>query len=291
VEKEHRILLRDGRVLACLELGDPHGSPVIYCHGYPGSRLEARLAAGAAGRLRLRLLAPDRPGAGGSTFRPGRSLGAWAADAAELADHFRLERFSIIGVSGGGPYALACAASIPARLNAVALVSALAPVAGRRAREDMIPSNRLMLALAMRCPPLARGMVHLLARLIRRYPDFYFVRMMRGIPEVDRRVLEDPAYHALLLESMVEAVRQGGYGPARELTLFARRWDFSLDQVRIPVRIWQGLSDNIVPAAMARDLAAALPGSECHYLSGEGHFSLIYRRHEDILADLMRAGS
>lgn len=284
---EHRIRLRDGRALACLELGDAHGSPVLYCHGYPGSRL----AAAAAGRLRIRLFAPDRPGAGGSACRPGRSLGDWAADAAELADHFKLDRFSIIGVSGGGPYALACAALIPDRPGSVALVSALGPVAGRDGLRDMIPLNRVMLGLAPRCPPLARGIVRILAQWIRRYPDFYFVRMMGGIPEMDRRVLADPAYHALLLESMVEAVRQGGCGPARELMLFARSWDFSLDRIREPVRIWQGLSDNIVPAAMARQLAAAIPGSMCHYLPGEGHFSLIYHHHEQILADLIRCGS
>src|SRR6185312_3853086 len=110
-ETEHRVRLADGRTLACLELGDPSGPPVLYFHGYPGSRLEARVAAAAARRLGLRLLAVDRPGFGQSTFQTGRSIGAWAADVAALADRLALGRFSIVGVSGGGPYALACAAS------------------------------------------------------------------------------------------------------------------------------------------------------------------------------------
>jgi pimeloyl-ACP methyl ester carboxylesterase len=97
-EIEHRLTLADGRTLACLELGEPTGLPVIYLHGYPGSRLEARLAARAARQLQLRLLAPDRPGFGESTFQPGRTIGAWAADMLRLADEFALERFAIAGV-------------------------------------------------------------------------------------------------------------------------------------------------------------------------------------------------
>src|SRR6185312_7099010 len=115
-EVEHRVRLADGRTLACLQLGDPTGSPVLYFHGYPGSRLEARVAAVAAGQLGLRLLAVDRPGFGQSTFQPGRTVGAWAADVAALADQLAVGRFSVVSISGGAPYALACAALLPDRV-------------------------------------------------------------------------------------------------------------------------------------------------------------------------------
>jgi hypothetical protein len=97
MEREHRLRLADGRTLACLELGDAGGSPILYFHGYPGSRLEGRLGARAARRLGLRLLAPDRPGFGASTFLPGRTIGAWAADVAELAGQFELRRLPSSG--------------------------------------------------------------------------------------------------------------------------------------------------------------------------------------------------
>ena len=286
MEAEYRIRLADGRTLAYLVWGVSGGSPVMYFHGYPGSRLEGRLAADAARRLRLRLVAPDRPGFGESTFQPGRTIGAWAADVAELADRLALRQFAVIGVSGGGPYALGCAARIPERVTRVALVGALGPLAGKPLPRDMVHLNRVALALAARLPPLARLGVRLAAGWVRRDPERHVARMMAAAPAADRRVLADPEYRALFAASTGEALRQGGRGAAWELTLLARRWDFRLQEVPVPVEIWQGLADNIVPAAIARQLAAALPHGEPHYLADEGHLSLIVRHIDAVLAGL-----
>lgn len=283
---EHRITLADGRTLACLGLGKPAGAPVLYFHGYPGSRLEARLAAGAACRLDLRLLAPDRPGFGQSTFHRGRTIRDWAADIAQLADQFALERFAVVGVSGGGPYALACAASIPERLSRVALVCALGPIVQKDFMDGMVRLNRLALVLGLRMPLLARFVIALAARLVRRYPAQYLAHMRASAPPADRRVLADAKYCKLFTDSTVEALRQGGRGAAWELTLLARPWDFRLDEVRTPMQLWQGLADNIVPPAIAQHLAAALPYSERRSLPDEGHLSLIVRHLDAVLADL-----
>jgi len=265
-------------------LGDPGGSPVLYFHGYPGSRLEGRVAAGAARRHGLRLLAPDRPGFGHSTFLPGRTIGAWAADVAELADQLELERFAVVGVSGGGPYALACAARIPERISRVDLIGALGPLARKELTHDMVALNRWALALAARSPLLARLAVHLVATWIRHRPGRQLAHMMATAPPADRRVLADPGYRTLVAESTAEALRQGGRGAAWELTLLARPWDFRLQEVTTPVRIWHGLADTIVPPAMAQHLAAVLPSSECRYLPDEAH--LVIRHLDAILADL-----
>lgn len=286
METEYRIMLADGRTLACLALGDPGGAPVLYFHGYPGSRLEGRLAAAAATRLGLRVLAPDRPGFGESTFHPGRTISAWVADVVQLADQFALERFAVVGVSGGGPYALACAARIPKRLTRVALVGGLGPLVRKGSTVGMVPLNRLILMLAARTPRLAQVGVNIAAHLVRRHLERYPAHMMAGAPPADRRVLADTGYRALFAESTAEALRQGGRGAAWELTLLVRPWDFGLQEVLIPVRIWQGLADNIVPAAMARHLAAALPCSESRYLPDEGHLSLVVRHLDAVLTDL-----
>jgi pimeloyl-ACP methyl ester carboxylesterase len=285
-ETEHRLRLADGRTLACLELGDPSGPPVLYFHGYPGSRLEARVAAAAAGRLGLRLLAVDRPGFGRSTFQPGRRIGGWAADIAALADQLGLRRFSIVGVSGGGPYALACAASLSHRLAHVALVCPLAPLAVAGGQAGMLAQDRALLALAAHAPPLARGVVHLLAHWMRRDADRYLKFMMAGMVSPDRELFADPGYRALVLASTAEALRQGGRGPAWELTLIARRWDFRLRDVGMPISLWQGLADQILPVAMARRLAAALPACKPRYLKGEGHLSLVVRHIGEVLAEV-----
>ena len=285
-EIEHRLRLADGRTLACLELGDPAGPPVLYFHGYPGSRLEARVAAAAAKRLGLRLLAIDRPGFGQSTFQPGRSIGGWAADVGALADQLALGPFSIVGVSGGGPYALACAALLSDRLARVALVCPLAPLDAADGKAGMLAQDRVMLALGAHAAPLARGVVNMLAHWMRQDADRYLRFMMAGMVSPDRDLFDDPGYRALMMGSTAEALCQGGRGAAWELTLIARRWDFQLQDVRMPVSLWQGLADQILPAAMARRLAAALPACNARYLPGEGHLSLVVRHIGDVLAQL-----
>lgn len=285
-EAEHRVRLADGRTLACLQLGDAAGPPVLYFHGYPGSRLEARVAAAAAGRLGLRLLAVDRPGFGQSTFQAGRTVGGWAADVAALADQLALGRFSIISVSGGAPYALACAALLPDRVAHVTVLCPLGPLDVADGRQGMLAQDRVMLALASRVPPVGRAVVRMLAHWMRRDAERYLRFMLAGMESPDRDLFADPGYRALILESTSEALRQGGRGAAWELTLIARPWDFRLQDVRMPVSLWQGLVDQILPAAMARRLAGALPACSPRYFPGEGHLSLVVRHIGEALAQL-----
>lgn len=285
-EVEHRVRLADGRMLACLQIGDPAGPPVLYFHGYPGSRFEARVAAPAVGRLGLRLLAVDRPGFGQSTFQPGRTVGAWAADVAALADRLALERFSVVSISGGAPYALACAAMLSDRLDRVALLCPLGPLDVADSRAGMLVQDRLLLGLASRAPALARGVVHMLAHWMRQDAERYIKFMLAGMMSPDRDLFDDPDYHSLMKESSGEALCQGGRGPAWELTLIARPWDFRLQDVRMRVSLWQGLVDQILPAAMARRLAAALPACNARFFPGEGHLSLVARHIGAALAEL-----
>ncbi len=285
-ETEYRVRLADGRTLACLGLGDPVGSPVLYFHGFPGSRLEARVAAAAAGRLGLRLLAVDRPGFGQSAFQPGRRIGDWPADVTALADELGLERFAIVGVSGGAPYALACAASLADRLTGVALLCPLGPLAIAGSTAGMVTHDRVLLTLAARAPPLARAVAHVLTRWIRRSPDRCLEFLTAGLNSPDRDLFADPGYRSLMSRSTMEALRQGGQGAAWELTLIARPWDFRLEDVRMRVTLWQGLADQILPAAMARRWAARLPACESRYIPGEGHLSLVVHRLGEALAEL-----
>jgi pimeloyl-ACP methyl ester carboxylesterase len=287
---EHRLRLRDGRRLACLELGAATGQPVIYHHGFPGSRLEARLAADTAAQLGLRLLAADRPGFGESDFQPGRTLGGWADDVGELADRLDLRRSAVSGVSAGGPYALACAARLADRVEAVTLLAPLGLLDWPQARRGMTTLNRVGLGLAAWLPPLARGVMRLAAPWARRHPQYLLNRLQAAAPVADRAVLADPTNRAVLGATLCEALRQGGRGAAWELTVLARPWDFALEDVHLPVRIWHGLADTIVPPALVRHLAARLPCSEVRWLAGEGHHSLILGHFAAALAGLYPAG-
>ncbi len=121
----HFLKLSDGRSLCYCEFGDNNGTPIIYCHGFPSSRLEARLAAEAAQKLNIRLIAADRPGLGQSSPQPDRHFKDFPDDIVALADHLNIERFSLVAVSGGGPYAMACAEQYPRRVDKLVLICAL----------------------------------------------------------------------------------------------------------------------------------------------------------------------
>ena len=127
----HSLTLGDGRRLAWAEYGDPSGRPLIYCHGFPGSRLEAAMSHDTAARLGIRIIAPDRPGLGRSDYQPGRRLNDFPADLKQLADHLKLGRVAVLGESGGGPYAMAAAAALPERITKLLLVSSIGPPAAK----------------------------------------------------------------------------------------------------------------------------------------------------------------
>lgn len=145
---EQVIRLADGRKLGYAEYGDPAGKPLMYFHGLPGSRLEAKLTEPTASRVKARVIGVDRPGYGLSDFKPQRALADWPNDVSELANALGLDRFAVLGVSGGGPYALACARKIPARLSAVGVVGGLGPVYQWWAVRDMRWVSRLGFSLA-----------------------------------------------------------------------------------------------------------------------------------------------
>ena len=271
-----------GRALAWREGGDAHGRPVLYCHGFPSSRLESCLADDAACRHGLRLIAPDRPGLGRSDPAPGRSPAATAADLLALADHLGLARFAVLGVSAGGPYALALAARAPERVATVTCVAPLAPPAGTA---GMHAPARLALSLAHHWPRLFTALVARLAGPVRRHPE-RAVRLLRPwLPAADVRLLAEPAFAGPWAAALAEGLRQGGAG-AEDLVALVRRWDLDSAAVTAPVRLWHGLEDTQVPPSHSRWLAQRLPRARLHPRPGHGHFSLPGREADPILATL-----
>jgi pimeloyl-ACP methyl ester carboxylesterase len=128
IKYQNNLSLSDGRKLGFAEFGEMQGKPVFYFHGFPGSRLEARLAEKISRDSHIRFIGIDRPGFGVSGFKPKRTLLDWPDDVIELADALGIDRFSTLGVSGGGPFAAACAHQIPDRLISVGIVCGMGPV-------------------------------------------------------------------------------------------------------------------------------------------------------------------
>jgi pimeloyl-ACP methyl ester carboxylesterase len=281
------IFLSDGRRLAYAEYGDPEGKPLLYCHGFPASRFEAALLDPAACKARVRIVAVDRPGCGLSDFQPDRRFGDWPRDVIELADALGIERFAIVGVSGGGPYALACARKIPQRLTAVGVVCGLGPVHESWALRDMLWSRRMVFSLARRTPWLLRlSYAAVLEPLLRRRPTAILSMIARTPVLPDRRVLERPETRRVLLASIQESVRGGSQGILHELSLYTREWDFRPEEIALTVDLWHGEADPIVPVVHARTLAKQLPRVRPVILPGEGHFSLPIIHLERILPAL-----
>ncbi len=285
--------LADGRRLAYAEWGAPEGVPVLYCHGFPGSRLEARLGDAAARRIGVRLIAPDRPGFGASDPLPERGLRDWPGDLASVADRLGLERFHLLGVSGGGPYALACAgpeAGLGERLLGVSIVCGLGELADTKASADMAWPERFGIRFYQRLPGVADWFYGRVAgSLFRAHPETIYSIMTSHLPAIDREVLADPGTRASILASFAEAFGQGGEAAAQDLGIYTRPWDIDLTRIRRPLQLWHGEADTIVPVAMGRHHAAVLPNCDARFLPEEGHFSLVVRQLEPILRRLIGA--
>jgi pimeloyl-ACP methyl ester carboxylesterase len=282
---EDRVLtLRDGRLLGYSEYGDPQGKPIFFFHGFGTSRVICPTD-DAALEMGVRLIAVDRPGIGLSVAKPGRELLDWPRDVAELADRLNIGSFSVIGWSGGGPYALACGFALPERVAAVGLVSSPAPLAGTPERGYLRRIDRS----AVRAAGRGRWMIRLAlwhwGRPQRRDAERFFEESVAEMCAADQQVLAEPELRDRMIANSAELYRQGGRGMYDEALVLARPWGFDLDQISVPVYVWHGDRDETVPLAMADYLARAIPTAQVNIHREEGHH-LLYRRWPEILAAL-----
>lgn len=273
--------LPDGRCLAYAEYADADGAPVILFHGLPGSRLSWGMLPGNPFPPGLRIIAPDRPGYGLSDPKPGRTLLEWADDVKALADALELERFAVVGVSGGGPGALACAFKMPERLTSVGVVSGAAPTDAPGVFRGMSRTNRFFMKLAWRLPWLSDLNIRLLASVVRRNPLRYIDTMKVKVHDVDKSVLALPGIRNMLAADFAEALRAGAEGMVDDMAAnHGRPWGFSLEEIETSVLLWSCELDRSVPPAMGEYLAQMIPGCEATVVSGAGHLWILVHLRE-----------
>jgi pimeloyl-ACP methyl ester carboxylesterase len=278
----HEIERDAGRTLACAEYGDPAGSPVFYQHGFPGSRLEWPLIdpddrAAAAG---VRILAPDRPGMGRSTPQPGRAIADWPVELAAIADALDIERYAVLGVSGGGPYAAVCAHAGGDRLTGAAIVCGMGPAAAPGVEDGaswLLPAKLRLVRLVL---------LRLMKLGLDRDPERFVAQSMEVFSEPDRAMLAGPGAADAFVAGLSEAFRGGVGGADREATLYAHPWGFELGGIACPVWLWHGGQDANVPLSVGRFVAAAIPGCRATFIDDEGHLSLARRVLPDVLEAL-----
>jgi pimeloyl-ACP methyl ester carboxylesterase len=274
--------LPDSRELAWLELGDVNDPAVFVFHGTPGSRLQISFDDGAINAARVRFIAVDRPGYGHSTFQRVRRLADWPSDIARLADHLHVEGFSVVGISGGGPHAAACARFLPVRVRGLALVSAVGPLAEPGSEAEMVIFNRLITRLARRSRHLVSPLFSLSGSLFRRWPEMAIRATSGQLPSSDIEIMSRPEVRSAYIDSYRRAPATSAKAAAQDFSLFAHDWGFRLGDITTPVHVWHGDDDRNVPISHGRLQAELIPGACMHDCPGEGHL-LVLDRLEEIL--------
>lgn len=264
----------DGRALAVESLGDPRGRPVFLLHGMPGSRVGPHPRSTVLYRLGVRLISYDRPGYGDSTRQFGRRVSAAAADVRAIADDLKLDGFAVLGRSGGGPHALACAALLPERVSRVAVLVGLAPrnAAGLDWYAGMTPSNVHAYQEAERGHGRIADAMEFRSRQIKDDP----VRLLNGLrPELspaDREVVADNGLRRMLQSNYREAFRHGADGWIDDVLAFTADWGFKVEDIAVPSWLWHGTDDQFSPVEHSRWLGDHIPGAELFLEPGAAHF-------------------
>ena len=282
---------------------------IFYFHGFPGSRLECRLLPlELLQALNVRCIAIDRPGMGLSSYDHNRKVIDWPKDVLTVADHLGIDKFYVWGVSGGSPYAMACAKALASphagsedgengktRLLGTAVVSGVWPL--ELGTENMLFGPRMILTAGAWLPRMVTSTMMDLAfgRAARntdtKVLDDLFDKEMSRRPEMERECYKDEEVRRVCIDSLRESFTQGSQGAATDLMLYSD-WGFNLKEIDgNGVYIWHGKLDENAPAHMAEKAAAALPGAQLYLLDQEGHLSTPVRHKEAILKQLIGFGS
>jgi pimeloyl-ACP methyl ester carboxylesterase len=268
-----------GREL-CVEIaGEPDGKPILVCTGEPMSR---RLYGGwiaDAQNKGIRLIGYDRPGYGGSTPRPGRTVASGAADVRAIAEALGHDRLGVWGLSGGGPYALACAALLPGMAVAVAAVASVAPygIEGFDYFAGMGESNVEGTQSFFSDPEASRRELGAdREQILAAAPEQFAEELKSLLSPADAAVLTGELAR-WLAETHKVALAAGDQGWWDDEAASLTSWGFDLGAIRVPVKIWHGQKDRFVPVQHGQWLAASVPGAEADISDRDGHLTMIGR--------------
>ena len=277
------------RRIAWREYGDPHGSPVLFLHGWPGSSSQGICLDQPARERHLRIIALDRPGFGHSSRIPDRSFLDLPPLAAAVMDALGVDRFFVFGVSGGGPYSLATAATLGHRIRAVLDCCGAPPLDDSTDRRALLPAYRFMLAINDAAPWLLRAIITVVVTLGKVQLPWPIMKLiLKTVPPRDREALSNRARFDEFFPSFHGAMLSGSQSVFDDGQLYARPWPFDPATIQVPVRIWHGRFDNNFHWSLAQKLAHRIPGASFH-LVDEGHYSLPAFQGAAMLDDLIAA--
>ena len=274
MEYEGTAKARDGRTLAFVQRGAEDGVPVIVCHGTPGSRRSRHPDPEMYRRHGVRMVAYDRPGYGASDPNIGRSVADAASDIEAIADELGLDRFAVVGGSGGAPHALACGALLEERVLRVGALVTPAPsdTDDFDFYEGLAEVNVREFGAAVQGREAIEAFIQPYVDQLRTDPDAVIEEIVSELPEVDREIASREGFRSIMCESFAEAARQGVRGWADDDLAFAKSWGFEPEDVHAEVRLWQGELDVLAPRTHGEYVASRLPNARFELLEGGGHF-------------------
>jgi pimeloyl-ACP methyl ester carboxylesterase len=267
--RDSLVTLTDGRAVAYTDIGAPDGAAVMYFHGAPTSRLDLVAYRDEFAGRGIRVISPDRPGYGGSSPHPGRTLEAWPDDVAELSDRLGVGSFTVIGYSSGGPYAVACAALLHERVVAAGVVAGVTDRGWAPAWDGYDETESELMRLADEDAAVAWCEARFGADGSR------FLEGDTTWAPADLALLADEARAADMLATLRESFRQGVVGYAHDVTVQGRPWAFDPGAVVVPVRVFHGEADTLVPLAHSRHTAEVIAGADLVTWPEAGHLSIV----------------
>ena len=274
---EGTVTLADGRRIGYAEYGVGDGDPVLWFHGTPGARHQISPDVNAIADERgVRLITIERPGVGESTAHLHDRVLDWAGDIEQVTQQLGVDRFALAGLSGGGPYVLACAYAFPERVVAGAVLGGVAPTQG----EDAADGGLVSLATRFRLPlewfrePLGYTMWGA-AKLLMPVGDQAFEIYLHTSPPGDQRVFRMPGMKKMFLRDISEGSRHRFHAVIYDVILFTRDWGFSPRDVEVPIRFWHGDEDHIVPLVHGHHVASLMPDAEVYERAGESHLGAL----------------
>jgi pimeloyl-ACP methyl ester carboxylesterase len=268
--RDAKVTLGDGRELAYTDIGAPGWPSVFFFHGAPMSRLHLAYLEQTFMAERIRVLSPDRPGYGGSSPQPGRSMADWPSDVTMLADALGIDRFVVAGHSSGGPYAVACGALLPERVVAGIVLGGVTHMAWPGAWEGYIGSE----CQIMRLPGEAAA-VAWCAQQFGADGSRFLEASDFAFPDPDNDLFADAQAGPALMSAFAEAFRQGVAGYAQDVVVQGRPWPFAPAAIAAPFQIVHGEADVCVPLAHSRHTSELIRGSTLRVLPGHGHMTTV----------------
>lgn len=285
-----QVELGDGRSLEIRVSGPDQGPVVLFHHGTPGSVTPMRAIERAVLASGARLVGYSRAGYGGSTRHPGRSVADVVPDMAAILDHLGVDRAVTAGWSGGGPHAIATGALLPERIAGVLSIASVAPygVEGLDFLTGMGEDNLDEFGAALDGEGPLRGYLEEAAEGLRQAGPDDIVREMESLlPQVDQERMT-PELAQDLVDGMHHGLATSVDGWLDDDLAFCKPWGFDLSAITVPVSLWQGSDDLMVPFAHGQWLAAHLPSAHAQLLDGEGHLSIAIGRTDEMFAGLLQ---